>query len=438
MIQTTTVLPAVPIEADLSLRRRDRPAGERGDFADILAGITGEAGGAESGKGLSGKAAASEEVGREGSKDRRIEESPRRAETDRERAVDAGKRADRSERGKKTATRKSEKEDAGEGGSGRRMPRIAVKRAYRMAIRERVADSRGGFRGGKAARQKEPSGKEPAVRHRLDGFDRRVAYLGKHSKAVAHTSHKGERKVLDDRRHTRVVKRGELKGRFPTGHVKNSKNLSSAGNRHPSPVVGGKGGGAQDTLDEGGSFFQGGDKGSDAAAQGFRNGVPGRGLQMHFSGEGSPAKFVHLMVSELQGNHSIFQGADGVFGDLVRQFNYVVRKGGGEAMLRLQPESLGDVKLSVRLHGGEVNTSVTVDNQAVKDLIMSRMSLLEDNLMSQGFQLGSFEVEVRDRGTALQKDARSVHVPIEEEVDAVHESERGYVPWMSTIINVTV
>jgi flagellar hook-length control protein FliK len=152
-------------------------------------------------------------------------------------------------------------------------------------------------------------------------------------------------------------------------------------------------------------------------------------------GDPSASRFENLMFKS---NHSTMKSADGVFDDLVRQFNFVVRKGGGEATLRLQPDSLGSMKISVKLFNGEVNTSLTVDNQAVKDLILSRMGSLEENLMSQGFQLGSFEVEVRERGTALHKETHPAAAAMEDVPDTgTPGGEEGYVPWMSTVINLT-
>ena len=139
--------------------------------------------------------------------------------------------------------------------------------------------------------------------------------------------------------------------------------------------------------------------------------------------------------------------ADGNFDEIVRQFTLLLRKGGGEAKLLLQPEHLGSLKLRIQVDRGEVATSILVDNQAVKDLILSRLNILEESLLEHGFDLSSFDVGVKSEngdaetasGTAAGKrsgDSVVESSPMEDEVAAAGEMAR--LPWMSTRVNITV
>jgi len=139
--------------------------------------------------------------------------------------------------------------------------------------------------------------------------------------------------------------------------------------------------------------------------------------------------------------------ADGNFDEIVRQFTLLMRKGGGEAKLLLQPEHLGSLKLRIQVDNGEVATSILVDNQAVKDLILSRLNILEESLLEHGFDLSSFDVGVKSEngdaetalGTAVGKKGGHSMVeslPMEDEVAAAGEMVK--LPWMSTRVNITV
>ena len=43
-----------------------------------------------------------------------------------------------------------------------------------------------------------------------------------------------------------------------------------------------------------------------------------------------------------------------------------------------------------------------MENQAVKDLIVTRLNVLEQGLLQHGFSLGSFQVEVKDGGQGMK------------------------------------
>jgi flagellar hook-length control protein FliK len=150
---------------------------------------------------------------------------------------------------------------------------------------------------------------------------------------------------------------------------------------------------------------------------------------------------------EIKSNYQNIKIADGNFEEIVRQFTLLMRKGGGEAKLLLQPEHLGSVKLRIQLDRGEVATSIIVDNQAVRDLILSRLNILEESLLEHGFNLGSFEVGVKGENAgneaATETAKGNPNTGTVDEITGVEdemptENAVGKLPWMSTRVNITV
>jgi flagellar hook-length control protein FliK len=141
-------------------------------------------------------------------------------------------------------------------------------------------------------------------------------------------------------------------------------------------------------------------------------------------------------------DYQISKTADEVFNDIVSKFTLIVRKGGGEAHLILQPEVLGKVKLDLKLNQQRVSSVIIVENQSVKDLIISKLNILEQNLLQNGFSLGSFQVEVKDKNTGLNPSGQgaSKRVLVENSTENEQEAISSpllSLPWISTIVNVT-
>jgi flagellar hook-length control protein FliK len=144
-------------------------------------------------------------------------------------------------------------------------------------------------------------------------------------------------------------------------------------------------------------------------------------------------------------DYLIHRNTDEIIGEIVKQFTLVARNGGGEARITLQPEFLGDLKLDLKLKGKEISTFILVESQAVKDLIVTRLNVLEQGLLQHGFSLGSFQVEVKDGGQGMKsavqggRKARAGSTGSEhgQEPPGVEPLARG-VPWLSTVVNITV
>jgi len=143
-------------------------------------------------------------------------------------------------------------------------------------------------------------------------------------------------------------------------------------------------------------------------------------------------------------DYQIVKNTDEIFDEIVRQFSFVVKKGGGEANLVLQPDILGKLKLNLKLNQHEVHSVIIVDNQSVKDLIISRLNILEQSLLQQGLSLGSFHVEVNDSEAGLNTEEHEIGKALKMSRGIDSEEEAFMNPvvmitpeWLSTIINVT-
>ncbi len=155
-------------------------------------------------------------------------------------------------------------------------------------------------------------------------------------------------------------------------------------------------------------------------------------------------KYEHSAQNVGVKTHYQFQKiADVNFDEIIKQFTLILNRGGGEAHLHLHPESLGELKLRIKLSNNEVSTNMLVDNQSVKDLIMERLNILEESLQEQGFQLGSFQVEVKDRQNnsheVFNGAGRGTAASVKDDEKTIIGDEASAVPpWMSTLINITV
>jgi hypothetical protein len=143
----------------------------------------------------------------------------------------------------------------------------------------------------------------------------------------------------------------------------------------------------------------------------------------------------------LKPDYHLPKNADEIFDQIVRQFSFIVKKGGGEAHLVLEPDLLGRLKMDIRLNQREVHSVILVDNQSVKDLIISRLNVLEQSLLQHGFSLGSFQVEVNDGGARFSPDsheqAKRRGGYLEEDVSSTKPVLQLVPEWISTVINVT-
>jgi hypothetical protein len=140
---------------------------------------------------------------------------------------------------------------------------------------------------------------------------------------------------------------------------------------------------------------------------------------------------------------TVLKSTDELFNEIVRQFSLTIKNGGGEARVVLQPEILGKIQMDLKLNDNRINSMFVVENQSIKDLIMSKLNVLENSLLQQGFSLGSFQVEVREKNMGLQaseqgltRKNRSGYGGDDEQQTFIPVSSFT-LPWISTIVNVT-
>jgi len=65
-----------------------------------------------------------------------------------------------------------------------------------------------------------------------------------------------------------------------------------------------------------------------------------------------------------------------------------------EVKIRLDPPSLGTVRMNISTSADGVRTLIVAENQAVKQLIENNLSQLRDSMANQGLKLDGFSVEV--------------------------------------------
>jgi hypothetical protein len=80
--------------------------------------------------------------------------------------------------------------------------------------------------------------------------------------------------------------------------------------------------------------------------------------------------------------------------DIVKTAAIILRDGGGEIRLTLKPESLGSVRIRLRLADNGIEGRIVVDNAAVKQTFDAGLDALARAFTAEGFQTSSLEVAV--------------------------------------------
>jgi flagellar hook-length control protein FliK len=97
---------------------------------------------------------------------------------------------------------------------------------------------------------------------------------------------------------------------------------------------------------------------------------------------------------------------DALQAELVRHSTMVLRDDGATSEMRLvlKPESLGAVRIHLRMADNRIEGQIVVDNRNVRQLFESVLPSLEDGLRQQGFGSASLEVSVGHRDATGQRD----------------------------------
>ncbi len=86
--------------------------------------------------------------------------------------------------------------------------------------------------------------------------------------------------------------------------------------------------------------------------------------------------------------------ASAILGQVIEQLSLRVKEGQSEIHLKLDPPSLGSVRMNVAAIGDQVRAVIITDHHAVKQVIESQLSELRSNLAGQGVKVDSFTVLV--------------------------------------------
>lgn len=79
--------------------------------------------------------------------------------------------------------------------------------------------------------------------------------------------------------------------------------------------------------------------------------------------------------------------------ELISQAQFLVKKGGGEMKVALNPEGLGEVNLKVSMNNGQVNVEMVTGSEEAKKIIEKGLGELRDNLAMHKMHLDSIKIE---------------------------------------------
>ena len=83
-----------------------------------------------------------------------------------------------------------------------------------------------------------------------------------------------------------------------------------------------------------------------------------------------------------------------IVNQVIQKFTIRTSENNNEIKMRLEPPSLGTVRMNVITQGDAVKTTIVAENQAVKQIIENNLSQLKDSFSGQGLKVESFEVMV--------------------------------------------
>ncbi len=109
----------------------------------------------------------------------------------------------------------------------------------------------------------------------------------------------------------------------------------------------------------------------------------------------SPA--AEKMVSGAAGDYRA-EMYDEMMGTIVRHARLMTHRGQSSAVIRLEPPSLGRLKLEIVTERSKVTGKITVDSHEVRDVIQHRMAELRETLAQNGLKVERFDVQVGHNG----------------------------------------
>ena len=98
---------------------------------------------------------------------------------------------------------------------------------------------------------------------------------------------------------------------------------------------------------------------------------------------------------------------------VIQQAQYVIKQGGGDAIVKMSSETLGDVHLKVSVADGKVSVQMATSSREAKDLLESSMKELKNSIGAHNLKIDHIKVDVgnqmsQDSGTSSHKDSSSM------------------------------
>ena len=124
--------------------------------------------------------------------------------------------------------------------------------------------------------------------------------------------------------------------------------------------------------------------------------------------------------------------AETVLPQVIRSVASLVRAGGAEMRLQLQPADLGEIELRVRTAEAAVRGELVVSNPEVKQLLEQNLGRLRDALAQQGLDLEGFSVDVGGQSTFAESREEFGH-QISSDARAQGDEVAEVVPASSTV-----
>lgn len=90
---------------------------------------------------------------------------------------------------------------------------------------------------------------------------------------------------------------------------------------------------------------------------------------------------------------------------LMNQANFMIKKGGGEAKVQLNPEGLGEIHMKVSVNDGKVGIEMSAETKEAKKLIESSLSDLKSSLGQHRLGLETVKVDVGNQASSDNKNS---------------------------------
>jgi len=136
---------------------------------------------------------------------------------------------------------------------------------------------------------------------------------------------------------------------------------------------------------------------SDIKGEGFSQPLTGIGLDQ----AGSAVTVPHKVATAFTGSPRSFVSEpveQQIITGIVRQVTVMQRDGISSVVLRLEPPSLGKMKLDILTEHSKVTGRIVVESVEVKELIQHGLAELRNSLAQNGMQVESFDVQVGHNG----------------------------------------